>query len=53
VQKILVMNETKWYKIWSKLKVLVQKSFYNLPPNFDKGLNKCWLEFCPLCMNES
>ncbi len=52
-QKILVMNEMKWYKIWLKQNVLVVKHFRNLPPNFVQGLNKGWLEFCPFFVNES
>ncbi len=49
-EKISVMNETKWYETWSKLKVLVKKNFRNLLPNFFKGHNKCWLECCPFCL---
>jgi hypothetical protein len=47
-QKILVTNEMKQFKIWSKLKVLNIKNICNLLPNFVKGLNKSWLEFCQI-----
>jgi hypothetical protein len=50
-QKILVINETKWYIIWSKLTVSFTKSIFDLPPNFVKGQKKSWLDFCPFCMN--
>ncbi len=36
----MVMNETKWYKIWTKTKVLVKTNCFNLPPTFVKGMNK-------------
>jgi len=35
----------KWYKIWSKPKVLVKQHFNDLPPNFFKGLDKISLNF--------
>jgi len=47
------MNETKWYELWSKLKLLVLKNSHNLLPNIAKGLGKSWLEFDPFCMNET
>jgi hypothetical protein len=46
------MNETKWYELWSKLKLLVLKT-HNLLPKVAKGLGKSWLEFDPFCMNET
>jgi hypothetical protein len=52
-QKILVVNETKWYKNWSKLTFLVIKNFHNLLPNFVEFLKQSLLEFCPFCINES
>ncbi len=39
-RKILALSETKQYKICSKRKVWVNKNFFNLLPNFAKGLNK-------------
>ncbi len=39
-QKILFMNEMKWYEIWQKLKGWAQKIFWTLLPNFIQGLNE-------------
>jgi hypothetical protein len=36
-QKNSVMNETKQYEIWSKLKICVQKIFDTLLPKVAKG----------------
>ncbi len=47
------MSETKWYKVKSKLKVLVIKNFHNLLPNLVECQNKRWLQFQPFCMNKS
>jgi hypothetical protein len=44
------MNKMKRYKILSKQKVLVKKTFVIY---FAKGLNKSWLEFHALFMNKS
>jgi hypothetical protein len=52
-QKILFINETKWYKIWSRPKGWVKKIFQTLPSNFVKGHYKSCLKFHPFCMNES
>jgi hypothetical protein len=47
------MNETKWYKIWPRLKGWVQKMFWTLLTNFVKRLNKSGLKCCPFCMDKS
>jgi hypothetical protein len=45
--KILLTNETKWHKSWTRLKGWVQKIFQILLPNFGKVRNESCLNFHP------
>jgi hypothetical protein len=52
-QKIVLMNEMKWYKIGPRMKGQVQKIFSTLMPNFVERFNKSWQKFCSFCMDGS
>jgi len=49
-RKILFVNEMKWYKIWPRPKVWVQKIFGNFLNNFDDSFDESCPKFCPFCM---
>ncbi len=52
-QKILLMNETKWYKILPRQKSWVQEIFQTVSQNFAKCLNESWHKFHQFCMDKS